>query len=717
MAVAAASLACKSTTEAARVVSVAPGVLLLLLRYAPGPGPLTLQLGDRVVGPPSCAVMLADGEGTCLAFLAAPGGRLPDGAVGALLDGHGTAHRFRLRAAEPAEALARDLGPEEQLRLLRCLSGTAAQLFRREGDAFFAALLHGLALRLADARPMALLTDARQDWVLAGGEVLPRGAWHLLSRRRLRRIVGTARDSLLLDGPVEADALLLPPPPALPRPLRPVVRAPALRSLLRTALRPGAGGVARRALDAVTARAATEPGCAALLRTAQLYAPAAPRQAQALHEPLGLGLDLALHDHGCGLFAKGWLRDPLRLVGSLALHGAFGEVRLDPAALPRVERPDIAARFARAPHGPADVAAGFLLHLPRVPGAADAAQWRLRARLLSGETVEAVAPPGLLPAAVARDLVLRAAGPASLSPALLDEVIGPAARCLQRAAIVPPGEAERIAMGRASVRPAVSIVVPLYRNLRFLRFQLNGFARDATLRGAEFIYVLDSPEQKAEVEHLLRGLSLLHDLPLTLIVQPANLGFASACNAGAAAARGRDLLFLNSDVVVSAPGWLAPLRAALRRDVVAAGPKLLFDCGSIQHAGLFFRRGPDGTWLNDHYHKGLPRDWPAAGLARRVPGVTGAALLVRRAAFEAVGGFCTDYVIGDFEDSDLCLKLRAAGHEIAYVPSAELFHFERQSIATHAGHARSAAGWLNRRLHHHRWTDSMEALMRRFPAV
>jgi GT2 family glycosyltransferase len=100
---------------------------------------------------------------------------------------------------------------------------------------------------------------------------------------------------------------------------------------------------------------------------------------------------------------------------------------------------------------------------------------------------------------------------------------------------------------------------------------------------------------------------------------------------------------------------------------------------------------------------------------RRVPGVTGAALLVRRAAFEAAGGFSTDYIVGDFEDSDLCLMLRAAGHEIAYESRAELFHFERQSIALHEGHARTLAGVLNRRLHHRRWDSAIAALMARFP--
>jgi acyl transferase domain-containing protein len=107
--------------------------------------------------------------------------------------------------------------------------------------------------------------------------------------------------------------------------------------------------------------------------------------------------------------------------------------------------------------------------------------------------------------------------------------------------------------------------------------------------------------------------------------------------------------------------------------------------------------------------------YAAACVARRVPGVTGAAMVVRRAAFLAAGGFSTDYIVGDFEDSDLCLALRAAGHEIGYEPAAELFHFERQSIGTHAGHARTLAGAYNRLLQHRRWDAAIAALMARFP--
>ncbi len=75
-----------------------------------------------------------------------------------------------------------------------------------------------------------------------------------------------------------------------------------------------------------------------------------------------------------------------------------------------------------------------------------------------------------------------------------------------------------------------------------------------------------------------------------------------------------------------------------------------------------------------------------------------------------------DYVVGDYEDSDLCLRLQDAGGSIWYAPQAELFHFERRSIALHAGYQRTLACQFNRHLHHTRWDAAMTALMaeRRF---
>ena len=299
-----------------------------------------------------------------------------------------------------------------------------------------------------------------------------------------------------------------------------------------------------------------------------------------------------------------------------------------------------------------------------------------------------------------------------VTPDMMQHCIAPVAARLHRAAMSGPGAAEVVRIGPPTAKPSVSILVPLYRNLGFLRFQVSALAQDPDCRKSEIIYVLDSPEQRGEVEHLLRGLHRLTEMPLTLVVMPRNLGYAAANNAGAREARSPLLLLLNSDVVPGAPGWLATLAAPFARaSIGAAGPKLLFDDGSIQHAGLFFERGEDRIWFNRHHHKGMPRDWADAQIRRRVAGVTGAALAIRRSLFERIGGVCEDYIIGDYEDSDLCLRVRETGAAILYVPEAELFHFERRSIQMHAGYTRTHASLYNRLLHHARWDGAMEAAM------
>lgn len=315
--------------------------------------------------------------------------------------------------------------------------------------------------------------------------------------------------------------------------------------------------------------------------------------------------------------------------------------------------------------------------------------------------------------------MLRSVNPLDVGPELLDRCLTPAAERLHRVASAEPLEIEVLRIGAPVAKPKVSLVIPLYRNLRFLRHQISAFARDPMLREAEVIYVLDSPEQRTEAEHLLRGICGLTGLPVTLVLHGRNAGYATACNSGAAAATAPTLLMLNSDVVPDVPGWLAPMQARLAADerLGCVGPKLLFDDGSLQHAGLYFARGPGDDWYNCHYFKGFPRHYPAADQARDVPGVTGAAMLMRRSAWDEVGGFSAGYIVGDYEDSDLCLRLRQAGYGILYEPAAELFHFERQSIAQHGGYAGTVAAAYNRRLHHRKWASTIASLMEEFPRM
>lgn len=164
--------------------------------------------------------------------------------------------------------------------------------------------------------------------------------------------------------------------------------------------------------------------------------------------------------------------------------------------------------------------------------------------------------------------------------------------------------------------------------------------------------------------------------PVRLVEFEGPFNFSASVNLAAAHARGEHLLLLNDDVEVVARDWLTLMLAALGPGVGAVGAKLLFEDGTLQHAGHTYR-GALG-----HVGFGLPGD--AAGrdgiLTRRRPvaGATAACLLVPFHVYDLVGGLCTT-LPGNYNDVDLCLKIRSAGLDVVYEPGAVLYHFESRS--------------------------------------
>lgn len=716
-------------TLPATLIALSPGIVLL--SFPPEAAALdrtNLILRSRTgrVEPPLSWYRLGAARGRDLPLLLARAqDGLGPGAALELSDGGGAALPLVLSELCGLERLTDGVGPAAVLELLRFLAAKATGILRHSDDHGLAETCHAAAEAVMAperaALPVALCGHDMVMWALPEAPPPGSGAYYALNRRRVRRVPVNGNTVVLRDRRFE-DGYLLPPGGDGPIHLAPAGgRLPSLAELGRRK-DPQSLGFYRSGLAELARRAAGDGDARRLLRDLQLLAPAArPRQLAQPDRPFGAALEMALCDHGGGAFFRGWIRDPLGLVAGATLRSPYGERAVPVASLGRFARPDLVERFADSPFGGAGHRPGFVAHLPDA-AVRPVAQWSMRLELTTGDSVTLVAPPAILHPQRARDAVLGSVAPGDVTSALMETCIAPAVAPLHQAVLALRQPPEEIGIGGPAAgaaggpSPAVSIVVPLYRNLRFLRPQYASLARDAALRyAAELIYVLDSPEQLGEVEHLLRGLHGLYRMPVRLLAQPANFGYASACNAGAAVARAPVLLMLNSDVVPAGRDWLRPMLAALEGEpaLAAVGPKLLFEDGSLQHAGLFFERGPGGEWFNNHYHKGFPRAFPDAGRTRPVPAVTGAALCVRRAAFEAAGGFCTDYVIGDYEDSDLCLKLRAGGGEIAYVPDAELYHFERQSIREHAGYARTLASAYNRRLHHRRWASTIEELMAR----
>jgi GT2 family glycosyltransferase len=170
-----------------------------------------------------------------------------------------------------------------------------------------------------------------------------------------------------------------------------------------------------------------------------------------------------------------------------------------------------------------------------------------------------------------------------------------------------------------------------------------------------------------------------------------NRHFLHAVNQGAVDARGKALLLLNNDARLR-PGTLGRAWQTLMADLqtgAVGGPIVLPD-GSLQEAGSIIFS--DGTCLG--YGRGADPADGAFGFQREVDYASGAFLLIRLPVFQALGGLDTAYAPAYYEETDFCMRLRAAGYRVMYEPGAIIDHFEFASATSTA-----AALELQRRHH------------------
>ena len=392
------------------------------------------------------------------------------------------------------------------------------------------------------------------------------------------------------------------------------------------------------------------------------------------------------------LFLQGWLLD-----GEKAITGVYVKIAggcshnlLD--ELGRFQRPDVAAAFPD--HALAASSSGFVcraelfpLPLDAMPGSPSLDEAELLVQTRHGDVAAhhfKVRRPG----STAEQLT----GPflATLAPndpqafSMLDRHIGPAIEALWSA---PKPLDEHTIIEDFGVLPAMpewSVIVPLYGRYDFLQYQLAEFSRDPDFQRAELVYVIDDPKILDGARALARDLHPLFRLPFRLAFPGQNLGFAGANNFGVAHSTAPLLLLLNSDVLPGRAGWLSRLREVYHGldNPGTLGTRLLFEDGTLQHDGVAFQTRTElpGFFLNDHPGKGLPA-WLASSGARleEVPAVTAACVAIARRKFLDLGGLDTGYILGDFEDSHLCLAARKAGMKNYLLRSEVLYHLERLS--------------------------------------
>lgn len=391
-----------------------------------------------------------------------------------------------------------------------------------------------------------------------------------------------------------------------------------------------------------------------------------------------------------GLLLQGWLQDPHGAIAGIRLRSGENAWPLKPGAWLDTMAWD------------SEGGRGFLARAPAPLRLGEA--W-LDIRLENGESGTLPLPLPETDDLAALRAILAEAG--AIPEAALDHafgsVLGQPLAALNRHRLARPMAVEEHAFGSPPAAPRASLVIPLHGRLDMLAAQMALFTA-CRMERDEVIFVLDDPPRRMAALALAQSAWDRFGMPLRLILPSEARGFGPASNLGLRHARGAVVVFLNADAFPQGTDWLDRLVDSVADPSVgAAGARLLYPDGSLQHGGMRLEAGPGGWLFPEHPGKGM-RPPPAAPGLRDVEALTGACLALRREVAERFGGFDEDYVIGDFEDADLSARLAEAGLRRVMVDAAALVHLERQS----QGRADAQAGrWnltlLNAWTYHHRW--------------
>jgi GT2 family glycosyltransferase/glycosyltransferase involved in cell wall biosynthesis len=256
---------------------------------------------------------------------------------------------------------------------------------------------------------------------------------------------------------------------------------------------------------------------------------------------------------------------------------------------------------------------------------------------------------------------------------------------------------------RAAGPAKATIIVPVFQNVGFtLRCVLSlMMSRDRT---AFDVLIVDDASPDGSGDFLKTALAGVDRIKVTQ--NPSNLGFLRSCNGAASAVTTEFIVFLNNDTFVL-DGWLDELVQVFRRYPRAglAGSKLLYPDGRLQEAGGIIWKDASGA----NFGRGQDPDRPEFNYMRDADYISGAAIMIPRETWRAVGGFSEEFAPAYYEDTDLAMKVRALGKRVIYQPLSEVVHYEGASSGTDITQGVKRYQEINRHFFLSKWREQLEA--------
>jgi GT2 family glycosyltransferase/lipopolysaccharide biosynthesis regulator YciM len=242
----------------------------------------------------------------------------------------------------------------------------------------------------------------------------------------------------------------------------------------------------------------------------------------------------------------------------------------------------------------------------------------------------------------------------------------------------PNGENEKELHMEQATDDLVSIIILTYNNLFYTRETIKSIKKYTDIHYE--IIIIDNNSTDGTVEYLL-------NIPgINLILNNSNRGFAAGCNQGISAAKGKYILLLNNDVIVS-DKWLERLINYFSYDdnIMIVGPVTNYISGP-QLDKIFLQSGitseriiEEGDLLIQQYAESLYVNNKGKGIY--FPRVTGFCMLIDKNLIDAIGGFDETFKIGNFEDDDFCLRAKLAGFKAVIATDVFIYHFGSKSFS------------------------------------
>ena len=222
----------------------------------------------------------------------------------------------------------------------------------------------------------------------------------------------------------------------------------------------------------------------------------------------------------------------------------------------------------------------------------------------------------------------------------------------------------------------VSIIIPTRNGRELVQRCIESILSKSSYARYEIILIDNASDDAVAVDYFKQ----LSGHPCIRVLRDdRRFNYSALNNAAVQHARGELICLLNNDTEVISPDWLQQLAVyATRPEIGAVGARLWYPDDTLQHGGVILGIGG----VAGHSHKGLPMGaagyFGRATTAQTLSAVTAACLMVRRSVYQEVGGLDEALAIA-FNDTDFCLRVRAAGYRNVWTPSAELYHHESAS--------------------------------------